>query len=191
MLRMRWTKLYLVAWSVQVCHSISGTASICCWLCASIIYSYVLLLFFVDEDMDELEEELKSLLNESKPVSVSGLPEVPANRLRPYGESSLTGDDLLSSLPPAPHSNFHLTTEQLEEELHHLTLTNSGLHFDISLLFCLYWTLTCSKLTHVHLFVQAFNRKKWCRQPRDLSLHSDDVASLRFCTSISTLSEPL
>ncbi|XP_067377695.1 charged multivesicular body protein 7 isoform X2 [Channa argus] len=44
-----------------------------------------------DEDIDELEEELKSLLEESKPDSFSGLPEVPANVLRPFGEPSLPG----------------------------------------------------------------------------------------------------
>ncbi|XP_040010084.1 charged multivesicular body protein 7 isoform X2 [Xiphias gladius] len=44
-----------------------------------------------DEDIDELEEELKSLLAESKPDSISGLPEVPTNDLRPFGELGLPG----------------------------------------------------------------------------------------------------
>ncbi|XP_054906807.1 charged multivesicular body protein 7 isoform X3 [Poeciliopsis prolifica] len=40
----------------------------------------------VDEDMDELEEELKALLDESEPdVNTSGLPAVPTNRLGPTG----------------------------------------------------------------------------------------------------------
>ncbi|KAK2837589.1 hypothetical protein Q5P01_014801 [Channa striata] len=79
-----------------------------------------------DEDMDELEEELKCLLEESKPDSISGLPEVPANGLRPFGEPSLPGNNLLSSLPSVPHSYMDMTTEQLEKELNLLTLTDSG-----------------------------------------------------------------
>ncbi|XP_045891811.1 charged multivesicular body protein 7 isoform X4 [Micropterus dolomieu] len=79
-----------------------------------------------DEDMDELEEELKSLLDETKPDSVSGLPEVPTNGLRPSGEPSLPGDDLLSSLPAVPYTHLDITSEQLEEELNQLTLTDSG-----------------------------------------------------------------
>ncbi|XP_070821491.1 charged multivesicular body protein 7 [Chaetodon trifascialis] len=75
-----------------------------------------------DEDMDELEDELKSLLNESKPDSISGLPEVPASVLRPSREPS----DLLSSLPAAPSGRLDITAEQLEEELNQLTLTDSG-----------------------------------------------------------------
>lgn len=85
--------------------------------------------------MDELEEELKSLLDESKPDSISGLPEVPANGVRPFGEPSLPGNDLLSSLPAVPNRDLHFATEQLEEELNLLTLADSGLHFEISTLF--------------------------------------------------------
>ncbi|XP_031587143.1 charged multivesicular body protein 7 [Oreochromis aureus] len=73
-----------------------------------------------DEDMDELEEELKSLLNESKPDSVSGLPTVPANNLQPSAVS------ILSSLPDVPQRPLNISTEQLEEELNQLTLTDSG-----------------------------------------------------------------
>lgn len=51
--------------------------------------------------MDELEEELKSLLDESKPDYTSRLPEVPTGGLRP-------------------------SVEQLEEELNQLTLMDSG-----------------------------------------------------------------
>ncbi|XP_034451538.1 charged multivesicular body protein 7 [Hippoglossus hippoglossus] len=78
-----------------------------------------------DEDMDELEEELKSLLEESKPETIADLPEVPTNRLRPSGESVLS-DDLLSFLPAVPHGLLNITTEQLEDELNQLTLTDSG-----------------------------------------------------------------
>ncbi|XP_040899205.1 charged multivesicular body protein 7 [Toxotes jaculatrix] len=79
-----------------------------------------------DEDIDELEEELKSLLDESKPDFISGLPEVPTNSLRPSGEPGLPGNDLLSSLPAVPRSHLNITTEQLEEELNQLSLTDSG-----------------------------------------------------------------
>ncbi|XP_031705168.1 charged multivesicular body protein 7 [Anarrhichthys ocellatus] len=74
-----------------------------------------------DEDMDELEEELKSLLDESKPDSISSYPEVPTNGLRIPGEPSLRGADLLSSLPAVPYRRLDITDEQLEEELNHLT----------------------------------------------------------------------
>ncbi|XP_069562799.1 charged multivesicular body protein 7 [Brachyistius frenatus] len=73
-----------------------------------------------DEDMDELEEELKSLLDESKPDSISDLPAVPTNGLRP------SADPILSSLPAVPHGCLNITSEQLEEELNKLTLTDSG-----------------------------------------------------------------
>lgn len=86
----------------------------------------------IGEDMDELEEELKSLLDESKPDSVSGLPDVPTSPLRPSGEPRLPGKDLLDSLPAVPYSHLNITTEQLEEELNQLTLTDSGLHFPTS-----------------------------------------------------------
>uniref|UniRef100_UPI0037E8D6E9 charged multivesicular body protein 7 n=1 Tax=Semicossyphus pulcher TaxID=241346 RepID=UPI0037E8D6E9 len=80
----------------------------------------------VDEDMDELEQELKSLLDESKLDSISDFPEVPTNGLRPSGEAGLAGNELLSSLPAVPYSTLNITTEQLEEELNQLTLTDSG-----------------------------------------------------------------
>lgn len=74
------------------------------------------LWFLADEDMDELEEELKSLLDESKPDYTSGLPEVPTGGLRPSVEPGRT---FLTSLPD-------VSAEQLEEELNQLTLTDSG-----------------------------------------------------------------
>ncbi|KAM9360407.1 charged multivesicular body protein 7 [Symphorus nematophorus] len=80
-----------------------------------------------DEDMDELEEELKCLLDESKPDVVSGFPEVPTGGLRPPGEPKLPGEDLLGSLPAVPFSPpLSVTAEQLEEELNQLSLTDSG-----------------------------------------------------------------
>jgi len=80
----------------------------------------------LDEDMDELEEELKALLDESKPDSISGLPTVPTNSLRSAGEP------ILGSLPAVPQSRLTVTTEQLEAELNNLTLSDTGLHVLIS-----------------------------------------------------------
>ena len=81
--------------------------------------------------MDELEEELKSLLDESKPDSVSGLPPVPTGRLEPSGEP------ILSSLPAVPQGRLNVTDEQLEAELNQLTLSDTGVHDQISQFACL------------------------------------------------------
>ncbi|XP_037338840.2 charged multivesicular body protein 7 isoform X1 [Pungitius pungitius] len=79
-----------------------------------------------DEDMDELEEELKSLLDESKPASLSSYPEVPTSGLRIPGEPGLAGTDVLSSLPAVPYRPLDITAEQLEEQLNQLTLADLG-----------------------------------------------------------------
>ncbi|KAM8866228.1 charged multivesicular body protein 7 [Synchiropus picturatus] len=65
-----------------------------------------------DEDLDDLEEELRSLLEEPQP---------PATRAR--AEPSRPGADLLDSLPAVPHTEPRISDEQLEEELNRLTLT--------------------------------------------------------------------
>ncbi|KAG7486073.1 charged multivesicular body protein 7 [Solea senegalensis] len=75
-----------------------------------------------DVDLDDLEEELKALLDESKP----DLPEVPKNPVRPYVGPGLSVDELSSLLPAVPHCPVNVTTERLEDELSHLTLTDSG-----------------------------------------------------------------
>ncbi|KAF7668322.1 hypothetical protein LDENG_00018430 [Lucifuga dentata] len=80
-----------------------------------------------DADVDELEKELKSLLEESKPDSITGLPEVPTKPVSSAGEPSLPLDNLLNSLPPVPKNYLNITDEELEEELNRLTLTDSGL----------------------------------------------------------------
>ncbi|KAM9392126.1 charged multivesicular body protein 7 [Pholidichthys leucotaenia] len=74
-----------------------------------------------DEDVDELEEELKSLLDESKPASIADLPAVPTRKLQPAGETTL------SSLPAVPYTPLSYSSEELEEELNRLTLTDSDL----------------------------------------------------------------
>ncbi|XP_077377505.1 charged multivesicular body protein 7 [Festucalex cinctus] len=63
-------------------------------------------------DGDELEAELKSLLDES-----ATSPEVPSQLL-----PSIPGDDLLDSLPAVPHNDLNINTKQLEEELKQMTL---------------------------------------------------------------------
>lgn len=82
--------------------------------------------------MDALEEELKSLLEESQPDIASDLPKVPSDRLPFPRESNLPGSDLLSYLPAVPQNPLNITTEQLEEELNNLTLTDSGLLTSLS-----------------------------------------------------------
>lgn len=90
--------------------------------------------------MDELEEELKSLLVESQPDSISGLPEVPTGGLRPSRVPGLPGDGLLDSLPPVSHGLLNTSTEQLEEELNQFTQTVSGQ--------CLLFLSDCTVMSH-------------------------------------------
>lgn len=132
-------------------------------------------MFVVDEDMDELEEELKSLLDESKPDSLSGLPEVPTGGLQPSGEPGLPGAELLSALPAVPHGLLNVSAEQLEEELNQLTLTDSGVCFlSFPGLFVCFFscrTVLCCEVMYGHLSVQTRSRRK--RQSRDWRRHSD------------------
>ncbi|KAM9743454.1 charged multivesicular body protein 7 [Menidia menidia] len=74
-----------------------------------------------DENMDELEDELMALLDESKPDAVSGFPAVPANSLGSPGEP------VLSSLPAVPQSRLGSAAQQLEAELSRLTLSDAGI----------------------------------------------------------------
>lgn len=76
--------------------------------------------------MDELEEELKSLLDESTTDFSSGLPAVPRGGLESSGEL------MLSSLPDVPQGRLNVSTEQLEAELNQLTLSDAGLQDQIS-----------------------------------------------------------
>lgn len=69
-----------------------------------------------DGDMDELEEELKLLLDETKPGSISLLPDVPPGAVNPPG-----GTGLLDSLPDAPHGPISIC-----EQLKQLTVTDAG-----------------------------------------------------------------
>ncbi|KAM9811025.1 charged multivesicular body protein 7-like [Neosynchiropus ocellatus] len=69
-----------------------------------------------DEDLDDLEEELKSLLEEPRP-------ELPSTPARSAWEPSGPSSDLLDSLPAVPFSEPRISDEQLEEELNRLTLS--------------------------------------------------------------------
>ncbi|XP_036383352.1 charged multivesicular body protein 7 isoform X1 [Megalops cyprinoides] len=75
-------------------------------------------------DTEELEEELKSLLDESAPDGQPTLPAVPSKSLQPGG--TLIGDSFLNSLPSVPNSPFGITDEELDRELSRLTLTDTG-----------------------------------------------------------------
>lgn len=79
---------------------------------------------FTDGDVDELEEELKLLLDEAKPDHISLLPEVPPGVLQPSG-----GSGLLDSLAAAPRSPVNIC-----EQLKRLTVADTGRHSAISLL---------------------------------------------------------
>lgn len=94
----------------------------CCPLC---VWRRQFLGFFLaDGDMDELEEELKLLLDETKPDHIILLPEVPSGVLQPSG-----GSGLLDSLPAAPRSPINIC-----EQMKRLTVTSAGRDPAISLL---------------------------------------------------------
>jgi len=80
-----------------------------------------------DENVDELEEELKALMEDTKSEGISGtLPAVPSTPLVPAREPGQGAGTLLSSLPSVPTHTFDVTGEQLEEELNRLTLKDLG-----------------------------------------------------------------
>lgn len=87
-----------------------------------------------DENVDELEEELKALMEDIKTEGISGtLPDVPSIPLVPAREPGQAAGTLLSSLPSVPTSTFDITDEQLEEELNRLTLKDLGVLLFLSL----------------------------------------------------------
>ena len=83
-----------------------------------------------DENVDELEEELKALMEDADEMTdrLPGvLPEVPHNPLVLPRETAQGGSSLLASLPDVPTNTFNISDQQLEEELNRLTLRDSGL----------------------------------------------------------------
>ncbi|CAL8342816.1 unnamed protein product [Lota lota] len=78
-----------------------------------------------EENVDELEEELKALMEDADAKSGTSLPEVPRTPLVPAREPGQGGGTLLSFLPNVPTNTFNITDQQLEEELNRLTLRDS------------------------------------------------------------------
>ncbi|MEQ2203787.1 hypothetical protein XENOCAPTIV_003619 [Xenoophorus captivus] len=105
-----------------------------------------------DEDMDELEKELKALLDE--PEADVNPPDLSAF---PTDSRGLSGEQILSPLPAVPHSHLNTTTDVLEEELNRLTLSETGLHVQISSFLSVSVELfqtTCSQLSLLSGFPQ-------------------------------------
>ncbi|XP_045082961.1 charged multivesicular body protein 7 isoform X2 [Coregonus clupeaformis] len=80
-----------------------------------------------DADTDGLEDELRSLLENSTLDWPSTLPEVSSHPLSPVRESGSFCDDLLSALPSVPQSHFNITDDELDKECSRITLANTGL----------------------------------------------------------------
>ncbi|XP_030632972.1 charged multivesicular body protein 7 [Chanos chanos] len=76
-------------------------------------------------ETDELEEELKSLLEENAPDEPATLPDVPAHPVSPAVEADGRVDDFLRSLPAVPPSSYGITDEELDRELRRLTLSDT------------------------------------------------------------------
>ncbi|KAJ7994194.1 hypothetical protein DPEC_G00263380 [Dallia pectoralis] len=79
-----------------------------------------------DADTDELEDELRSLMENSILDGPSSLPEVPTHPFSPVREPG-SHCDRLSSLPTVPQSHLNITDEELDKELSNLVLADSGL----------------------------------------------------------------
>nr|XP_023694253.1 charged multivesicular body protein 7 isoform X1 [Paramormyrops kingsleyae] len=77
-------------------------------------------------DTDELEEELKSLLEDSAPDGPLTLPKVPTQPLPSGRAPGLRGDSFLDALPPVPDSTFGITDEELDRELKRLSVADTG-----------------------------------------------------------------
>lgn len=75
-------------------------------------------------DSDELEKELKSLLEESAPDTSLTLPEIPHHPVTTK-DTSVLDEAFFQSLPSVPDKN--ITDEELERELGRLRLCVSSL----------------------------------------------------------------
>ncbi|XP_066570516.1 charged multivesicular body protein 7 [Amia ocellicauda] len=74
---------------------------------------------------DDLEEELKTLLEESDPDGPHTLPEVPTKPLTPGMAPGRSSESFLASLPDVPTSEVNITDEELDRELSRLTLADT------------------------------------------------------------------
>lgn len=77
-------------------------------------------------DSDELEEELKSLLEKTIPDSNDVLPEVPMHPVFPVKKTGLSADDFLQSLPAVPNAGLGITDEELDRELSRLSVSDTA-----------------------------------------------------------------
>ncbi|XP_067251556.1 charged multivesicular body protein 7 isoform X1 [Chanodichthys erythropterus] len=76
------------------------------------------------EDSEELEEELKSLLEKTIPDN-DVLPVVPNHPLSPPWKTGFSDADFIQSLPSVPDSSLGITDEELDRELSRLTVSDT------------------------------------------------------------------
>lgn len=74
-------------------------------------------------DSDELEEELKSLLETTISESNDVLPEVPTHPVFPARKTG--DDDFIQSLPTVPNAGLGITDEELDRELSRLAVSDT------------------------------------------------------------------
>ncbi|XP_042561751.1 charged multivesicular body protein 7-like isoform X2 [Clupea harengus] len=77
-------------------------------------------------DTDELEEELKTLLEESAPDGQLNLPEVPSGPMPTSRKTGVLDDDFFLSLPTVPDTHLNITDEELDRELSRLNISGAG-----------------------------------------------------------------
>uniref|UniRef100_A0A8C1QWQ0 Charged multivesicular body protein 7 n=1 Tax=Cyprinus carpio TaxID=7962 RepID=A0A8C1QWQ0_CYPCA len=76
------------------------------------------------EDSEELEEELKSLLEKTIPDN-DVLPVVPTHPISPPRKTGILDADFVQSLPSVPDSSLGITDEELDRELSRLTVSDT------------------------------------------------------------------
>lgn len=80
----------------------------------------------IGADTDELEEELKSLLEKNIPDSSDVLPDVPTHPVFPTKKTEFSVDDFVQSLPAVPNAGLGITDEELDRELSRLSVSDTG-----------------------------------------------------------------
>ncbi len=79
----------------------------------------------IGEDSEELEEELKSLLEKTIPDN-DVLPVVPTHPISPSRKTGILDVDFVQSLPSVPDSSLGITDKELDRELSRLTVSDTG-----------------------------------------------------------------
>ncbi len=79
----------------------------------------------IGEDSEELEEELKSLLEKTIPDN-DVLPVVPTHPISPSRKTGILDVDFVQSLPSVPDSSLGITDEELDRELNRTTVSDTG-----------------------------------------------------------------